>query len=80
MARKLSGNKIKAFNDLMSKVLSVVCLAWVILWVVTGAVWMHQGNFFALCTVFLFGSPAVIYLAFRYKKYKDNALKNIQVK
>jgi hypothetical protein len=78
LGSKSNTNKIKAFNDLLSKVLSVVCIAWVILWVVTGVVWMKQGNFFALCTVFLFGSPALVYLAFRFKKNKDNSLQKVQ--
>jgi len=73
-----SGAKIKAFNELMSKVLSVCCMFWAIIWLVVGIMWFFQKQYYGLSLVFLYGSPAVVYLIYRFRKYKQNSLQKIQ--
>lgn len=74
MNRKSSTKKVKAFNDLLSKILDVVCVFWSILWLVAGAVWVSQGQAIALVNVFLYGSPALVYLVYRYIHYYKDML------
>ena len=78
MGSKSSTNKIKAFNELMSKVLSVCCVFWSVIWLVVGIMWFFQKQYYGLSLVFLYGSPAVVYLIYRYRKYKQNSLQRIQ--
>ncbi|MGE5628455.1 MAG: hypothetical protein ACM3X7_10125 [Solirubrobacterales bacterium] len=65
--------KVKAFNDFLSKVLDVMCILWAIGWTAVGIKFMIQHNpIITLLVSFLYGSPALIYLFYRYTHfYKD---------
>lgn len=61
--------KVRAFNDFLSKILDFVCIFWAMLWIGAGVIWVSQGYTIALVNVFLYGSPAVVYLVYRYMHY-----------
>ncbi len=75
MSRK-STKMVKAFNELLNKVLDVLCIAWFIGWFIAGVMFMVRGNpIVTLLVAILYGSPAPIWLIYRYTHYyKDKFL------
>ena len=70
MSSKSSTKKIKAFNDFLSKVLDVLCIFWAIGWTAVAIKFVIQHNpLITLSVPFLYGSPALVYLFFRYTHY-----------
>ena len=72
---KYNKQKLVAFNELLSKVLSAVCVMWAVIWIVASAKFVSSGNFIGLAPAFLYGSPALVWLYYRYTVYKKKNVK-----
>lgn len=68
-----STTRIKVINEFLSKILDVLCVFWSIGWAAVGVKFMLDGNpIYTLSVVFLYGTPALLYLYYRYAHhYRD---------
>jgi hypothetical protein len=70
---KYNKQKLTAFNQFLNKILAVVCVVWVILWIGAGFKMVSTGGFVGLALPFLFGSPALVWLYYRWDVNKKKS-------
>ena len=67
---KYNRQKLVDFNEFLNKILAVVCVGWVVIMVAISIKFVLTGDYMALAPAFLLGSPAIIWLYYRYTVYK----------
>jgi hypothetical protein len=74
---KYSKQKLVAFNEFLNKIMVVACVGWVLVWVVLSVKFVSTGDYIGLAPAFLYGSPAIIWLYYRYNVTKKKNAKAI---
>jgi hypothetical protein len=74
---KYNKQKLVDFNEFLNKILGVVCVGWVLVMVVMSVKFVSTGDYIALAPAFLLGSPALIWLYYRYTVNKKKTAKAI---
>jgi hypothetical protein len=70
---KYNKQKLVAFNEFLNKILLVVCALWAILWIVASVKFVAMGQLYGLSLSFLFGSPALVWMYYRWTVYKKKS-------
>jgi len=74
---KYNKKKLVAFNEFLNKILVVICALWAILWIVASVKFVAAGELIGLAPAFLFGSPALVWLYYRWTVYKKKSVRAI---
>ncbi|MBP1743282.1 MAG: hypothetical protein H6Q58_260 [Firmicutes bacterium] len=74
---KYNKQKLVKFNELLSKVLTGACVFWALLWVFASVKFISTGDYIGLAPAFLFGSPAIVWMYYRYTVHKKKSTKAI---